>query len=67
MLTSFHRQKALDKIEAMNKRVGYPNELLDENKIEEFYTEVNYRIFCLFIPVSNNKTDKLPDRMQISI
>ena len=34
------RKRALDKLNAMQKFVGYPKELLDNTKLDEFYKKV---------------------------
>ena len=35
------RKAALDKAESMSTHIAYPDELLDDNKLEEFYAKVD--------------------------
>lgn len=37
------RKNAIDKAKSMTTHIAYPDELLDDNKLNEFYTDVSTR------------------------
>lgn len=55
------RQKALQKLDAMHSLIGYPDELMDDSKIEKFYEklEVNENDYLSFILSLESFNDKI--------
>ena len=61
------RMRALDKAKSMINLVGYPEELLDDNKLDEFYDKLEVKdddYFQSYLNINTFKLDEEFDRLR---